>query len=243
VKRLLDVSTTALQDMRDTVARASWPLQMCKGAEAAAICDALRSLTTAAQAIAMLDLLLQERRARQRDIDATELVWSGPEEGPSETRETAVVLRELFLGAKRDVLVATYAIHEGAWVFADLARRHDAGEITVRMLLHVEPEPDPLAARERCVASFREKWPGKTIPQLWFDPRTARLATKKTSMHAKFVVVDDDLAFVTSANFTEAAQERNIEAGVLVRSAPFARRLREHFDRQIAHELFERLST
>jgi phosphatidylserine/phosphatidylglycerophosphate/cardiolipin synthase-like enzyme len=35
-------------------------------------------------------------------------------------------------------------------------------------------------------------------------------------LHAKCVVVDERWAFVTSANFTEAAQERNIEAGVLL---------------------------
>ncbi|HJZ58640.1 MAG TPA: hypothetical protein VKE74_27105 [Gemmataceae bacterium] len=34
---------------------------------------------------------------------------------------------------------------------------------------------------------------------------------------------------MTSANFTEAAQERNIEAGVVVRSPRFAARLADHF--------------
>jgi hypothetical protein len=36
--------------------------------------------------------------------------------------------------------------------------------------------------------------------------------------------VDDCRAFVTSANFTEAAQERNIEAGVLVSPLPSPKR-------------------
>jgi hypothetical protein len=35
---------------------------------------------------------------------------------------------------------------------------------------------------------------------------------------------------VTSANFTEAAQDRNIEAGVLVRIPSFARSLVEQVD-------------
>jgi len=42
--------------------------------------------------------------------------------------------------------------------------------------------------------------------------------------------VDDEVAFVTSANFTEAAQERNIEVGVLVEDADFTRALRQQFD-------------
>jgi phosphatidylserine/phosphatidylglycerophosphate/cardiolipin synthase-like enzyme len=36
-------------------------------------------------------------------------------------------------------------------------------------------------------------------------------------------------AFVTSANFTEAAQKRNIEVGVLIRHAPFAKRIADYF--------------
>jgi phosphatidylserine/phosphatidylglycerophosphate/cardiolipin synthase-like enzyme len=49
-------------------------------------------------------------------------------------------------------------------------------------------------------------------------------------LHAKCVVVDKQVAFVSSANFTEAAQVRNIEAGALVRSARFASRLAHHFE-------------
>jgi hypothetical protein len=46
--------------------------------------------------------------------------------------------------------------------------------------------------------------------------------------------VDDEIAFVTSANFTEWAQERNLEAGVLVRDVGFARSLRNQFESLIA---------
>ena len=54
-------------------------------------------------------------------------------------------------------------------------------------------------------------------------------------------VVDDMAAFVRSANFTEAAHERNIEAGVLVRDAGFARSLSGQFDRFVAQSRFVRL--
>jgi phosphatidylserine/phosphatidylglycerophosphate/cardiolipin synthase-like enzyme len=44
------------------------------------------------------------------------------------------------------------------------------------------------------------------------------------------VIVDDMRALVTSANFAEAAMDRNIEAGVIVEDAVFASRLRAQFD-------------
>ena len=48
-------------------------------------------------------------------------------------------------------------------------------------------------------------------------------------LHAKCVVIDGRIAFVSSANFTEAAQERNIEVGVLVRSELIAERIINFF--------------
>lgn len=49
-------------------------------------------------------------------------------------------------------------------------------------------------------------------------------------MHAKVVVVDGERTFVSSANFTESAQFRNIEVGVAVRSRALACQLTDFFD-------------
>ena len=46
---------------------------------------------------------------------------------------------------------------------------------------------------------------------------------------------------MTSANFTEAAQERNIELGLLVDSQIIARRIEEHFMSLIENGYLERL--
>jgi phosphatidylserine/phosphatidylglycerophosphate/cardiolipin synthase-like enzyme len=74
---------------------------------------------------------------------------------------------------------------------------------------------------------FRTReWPGSRLPEIYYDPRSLELdAEKRASLHAKCVVIDNKLAFVSSANFTGAAQERNIEIGVLIRSKSFAQRL------------------
>ena len=51
----------------------------------------------------------------------------------------------------------------------------------------------------------------------------------------KCVVVDDERTFVTSANFTEAAQDRNIEVGVLVEGTAFASSVTEQFVSLVRH--------
>ncbi len=48
-------------------------------------------------------------------------------------------------------------------------------------------------------------------------------------LHAKAVVADDEAVFVTSANLTEAALDRNIEVGLLVRDRALAAAVSSHF--------------
>ena len=69
----------------------------------------------------------------------------------------------------------------------------------------------------------------------WHSHR--RLATEAgevRALHAKCVAVDDEVLFVSSANMTESALERNIELGLLVRGGHAARQVREHVDALVA---------
>lgn len=47
---------------------------------------------------------------------------------------------------------------------------------------------------------------------------------------------------MTSANFTEWAQDRNVEAGVLVRSRSFNAQLRQQFESLVRAKLVVRLT-
>ena len=79
---------------------------------------------------------------------------------------------------------------------------------------------------------MESEWPtGCRLPQVFYYPPSLEdHSGVRSCLHAKCVVVDRRLAFVSSANFTEAAQERNIETGVLIRSGSIATRLAQHFD-------------
>ena len=63
----------------------------------------------------------------------------------------------------------------------------------------------------------------------------------RSALHAKCVVIDGQEALVTSANFTAAAQERNIELGLLVHSPDVAYRVERHFEALIKGGHLERL--
>jgi phosphatidylserine/phosphatidylglycerophosphate/cardiolipin synthase-like enzyme len=86
------------------------------------------------------------------------------------------------------------------------------------------------------------EWLGKRLPQVYYDPRSvAPVGRTRSALHAKCVVIDGQVALVTSANFTEAAQERNIEVGLLVHSPVIASQVEEHFRALIRGGYLERL--
>jgi phosphatidylserine/phosphatidylglycerophosphate/cardiolipin synthase-like enzyme len=198
----------------------------------------------------MLEALAAERVHQRELVERVELVWTDPEQ--SNARDTALIVRELLVRAKTDLLLANYAFdqpkREEAWVRAralwePLAQNMDANEgLRVRMFVHVERKYGDTNTRnetllDEFLANFRLVWPGERQPELYYDPRS--LLTKdetkeRASMHAKCIVVDGNEVLVTSANFTQAAQARNVEVGLrLRRDEGIARRIVGQFERLV----------
>jgi len=185
----------------------------------------------------MLQRLAEERRrADDRFANVARLVWSGASEGSRGFRDTRSVLDSLFARAERHVLVSTFVIYNGRAVFSALARRMaERPEIEVEMYVHLgsksgAPEDEHEEVSTYLETFARDHWPGGgRWPAIHYDPEGRSLGPTRTTLHAKCVVVDERWAFVTSANFTEAAQERNIEAGVLLDHPRLAAALAEQF--------------
>jgi phosphatidylserine/phosphatidylglycerophosphate/cardiolipin synthase-like enzyme len=213
----------------------------CRPERAAVVADSFQRLADEGMKAEHLAQLLETaaalRSERAAAEDAVELVWTGPDlPGPC-CRDTAVVVRELFGSARDEVLIVGYAVHQGKDVFRVLAHRMDESPaLRVRMFLDVQrPHLDASPSSEvvaRFAYRFRmHEWPGRRLPEVFYDPRSLEAeAAKRASLHAKCVVVDRQTAFVSSANFTEAAQVRNVEVGTLVHSERFAGQLAEHLD-------------
>lgn len=164
-----------------------------------------------------------------------DLVWSGPEVPGLHSRDTRRVYEELLGSAEHSVWASTYAFFDGPKAFEVLARRMDARpEIRVMLLLNIQRKRGDTTAAEQLVRRFADRfwktdWPGSTRPRVYYDPRALDLEGPAGVLHAKAVVVDDETVFVTSANLTEAALDRNIEVGILVRDRGLAASLSSHF--------------
>jgi phosphatidylserine/phosphatidylglycerophosphate/cardiolipin synthase-like enzyme len=165
----------------------------------------------------LLECALAERDAPKAQVD---VVWTGPHPRVSTARDTLVVMRDLFLSARTEVIVAGYSFDHGEALLRPLHARAQMG-VRVAIFLDVEGK----ARSEEAVDAFAalagqkfldENWPfGAPFPELYFDHRTVAPGPY-ASMHAKCIVVDSRVALVGSANFTSRAQTKNIELGVVI---------------------------
>ena len=216
--------------------------------EAAAeeLADLLRAGLSPQHAETLLEAVVAERA--KPDTSTVELVTSGPDAVGS-TRDTGVILRELFARAESRVLIVGFAIHQGRQVFAALAKRMiEREELAVRLCVDIARRPGDTSNEDGILARFctrlvQHEWPGPRLPELFYDSRA--LATSdgpRASLHAKSVVIDGRTAFVGSANLTEAAQARNIEIGLLVRSPEVAAAIERHMEGLIERGFLRRLA-
>lgn len=199
----------------------------------------------------MLKLMAQERAISHQIQEQIDLVWTGPEVPGAESRNTAVVVRELFSSARYSVLISSFAIDQGTKgheLFRPLANLMDANpSLSVRMFLNVKRKYKDETPTTTVLRGFSESfrkhvWPGKRLPEVFHDPRALELSTNSNAcLHAKTVVVDEERVFITSANFTEAAHQRNIEAGVLISNRVAARAIRSQFEMLVIQKILQRI--
>ncbi len=206
------------------------------GAEGAdQVCEALDALKSRGLSPAAVRLALEAADAALSSVDRPELVWSGPEVPGVHARDTRRVFEELVDRAQHSVWVSAYAFYDGPRAFKHIARRMEAvPQLDVTLLLNIQRRANDSSAPAELVKRFADRfwkrdWPGERRPVVVYDPRSLEPAGAEGVLHAKALVVDDSAAFVTSANLTEAAFDRNLELGVLSRDRTLAAGLARHF--------------
>ena len=183
----------------------------------------------------LLDTLAQDRERLEAKALKVDLVWTGPDIAGDHSRDTRIVVHELFRKARKSVLVSTFAIYDGKDLFTPL---HETWlknpEMTVKLFVDIHPGENG-SSPTQVVSKFRQDfkihhWPWERMPEVYYDPRSlAQNPGDRACLHAKCVIVDDQEVFLTSANLTEAAQQRNIEAGLVLASSSLACKVRDQF--------------
>lgn len=178
-----------------------------------------------------------------------DLVWSGPEIDGIHARDTRVVYEELMKEAKQRIWISTYAYYDAPKQFDVLAKRMDeVPDLHTTLLMNIERKWGDTSTADALVHGFAEKlwgkhgWPGERRPAVFYDPRALEPETAdRAVLHAKAVVVDDSSVFITSANLTEKAWDKNYELGLLTRDRTLALSIAKHFQLLIDNKLLSRL--
>ena len=160
----------------------------------------------------MLEVALAAKRSRQ----TTELVWTGPSTPVVPVRRTEQVLCDLIRCAERRLTMTSFGIFQVPRLVEELEQALGRG-VALRIILgdresHSDQEIDRQRQQLGRVVATRAsllQWPAERRPR---DERG-----HAGLMHVKAAVADSRVAFLTSANLTEAALERNMELGVLIR--------------------------
>ena len=160
----------------------------------------------------MLEVALAAKRSRE----TTELVWTGPSTPVVPVRRTEQVLCDLICSAKRRLTMTSFGIFQVPRLVEKLEQALVRG-VALRIVLgdrewHSDQEIDRQRHQlGRVVAAQATllQWPPERRPR---DEQG-----HAGMMHVKAAVADSRVAFLTSANLTEAALERNMELGVLIR--------------------------
>ena len=176
-----------------------------------------------------------------------ELVWTGPEALNSTFRDSSIVAQDLLRQAKNEVLIATYVVYQGKEIFKELGQKVDA-DPNFKVTFVIDVQRNGNTSVEEAVllkfkTDFTKQWPAKRLPDIYYYTRSLEQGnSEKYSMHAKCIVVDSEKSLITSANFTQAAHHRNIEAGVVIHSKEYAINLKSQFFNLIEAGVLKRIT-
>lgn len=165
-----------------------------------------------------------EARLRVERELSIELVWTGPTTRFVPTRRTEQVLLDLIWSASTELFLVSFVAYDVPSVAAAMNEATSRG-VRVRVLLEASTSHggslnvDP-------ATTMRSQVPGAQI----FTWREKPEPFVDGKVHAKVAVVDAARAFVTSANLTGHALEKNMEAGVLIHGGPVPKTLGDHLD-------------
>ena len=140
-----------------------------------------------------------------REEQGIDIVWTGPAHGTLPVRSTREVLIELVRAADVSLVLLSFAAYKNDMILTELAGALNRG---VAVWIITESETDaPTAFASLAGKVHVYTWPLELRPDV---------GKKVAVLHAKGVIADDQRAFITSANLTAAALDKNIELGLLV---------------------------
>lgn len=162
---------------------------------------------------------------------SSELVWTGPTTPFVSARRTEQALLQVINAAKSTLFITSFVAYDVSSIVKALNEASNRGVI-ISMLLELSQDHggsisiDVIGKMKVMVPASRiYAWKDKAEP--FSDGR----------VHAKVAVADGAICFITSANLTGYAMEKNMEAGILVSGGQIPTLLENHLNALVIAEV------
>ncbi|MCY8144459.1 phospholipase D-like domain-containing protein [Bacillus haynesii] len=150
-------------------------------------------------------LLLFKLYSEQQQQSSIEFVATVPSEVDVRLRKTIAVIREMIHGARSTILVTGYAVSE--YVDEIMERVLEKAFAGVNVDIFLDRNPQTM----RYIENIRRR----NIPNN-FNVYVYEGSQGYSALHAKVIMVDEEKAFVSSANLSYNGIVNNVEIGTLV---------------------------
>ncbi len=153
-----------------------------------------------------------------------ELVWTGPSSKLVATRKTEQAMLEVIDAAVSRLFITSFVAYDVASIMSALRKALNRG-VEVSMLLESSDKHGGGVSMD-AIGHMRAVLPAAKI-YFWKEKGGSFTGGK---VHAKVAVCDESICFISSANLTGHAMEKNMEAGVLVRGGSLPGKLHNHLE-------------
>jgi phosphatidylserine/phosphatidylglycerophosphate/cardiolipin synthase-like enzyme len=172
---------------------------------------------------------------RATQHQTAELVWTGPTTPFVSTRRTEQALLQVINSAERTLFVTSFVAYNVSAVVMALNRATERG-VVVSMLLEQSQGQGGTVTFD-VVGKMATLVPAARL-YVW-RARTDSFAGG--SVHSKVAVADGRMCFITSANLTGHAMEKNMEMGVLFVGQGIPVQVRDHLEALHTTNVIERI--
>lgn len=162
--------------------------------------------------ILIIKSLVEIKKLEKKIDDNTTLAWSSPIKFHEKIDQTYSVFLDMIKNANDTIVFVGYAMtdKENEQIFDAFKEVAKQKGVKIKIIFDK--------------ATKAKKWgkwtksPKKIISNAWGDirnfPQIYSYEGEKSSLHAKFLIIDEKEILITSANMTDRAMTRNLEMGI-----------------------------
>jgi cardiolipin synthase A/B len=186
--------------------------------------EAWSGISISADELASMLLASSHVIAKSAREQSTELVWTGPTTAFVSARRTEQALLQVIDSARSTLFITSFVAYDVSSIVVALNEASGRG-VSISMLLESSQEYGGSISID-VIGKMRSLVPSARLYG-WLD-KTGEFSDGR--VHAKIAVADGKVCFITSANLTGYAMERNIEAGILFYGGPIPSQLNDHLN-------------